>query len=976
MWNISWDYITVDVLNDFAKVARQQPRNLFHAMMQWYQAESGIVPNPTTYAIMERCSEKVWTHYEASDTETSGMIHYYGVMALTAMKRPIIGMKTPKVAASNRFFRKFQDHRFLELKLNKGSHTSLIPAHREYFLKPFLFMGRTYQFLFVKDDRIVLFATEGPGLETLSIRQVVDWHLPITENSNMSISKYASRMLLGYSNSMPTLVFKPEEIQYIDDVHADATGGDETCLTDGSGIISCTAMQSIVELYRYKDKLPCVIQGRIGGAKGVWILSPDMDFSSGHWIKIRSSQSKFKTGFLQKDGNIDPIHYTFDLVKESICIYPSNLNTQFIQCLSAGGVPTSVFIELLNECLDRVLSVVTENNNIKLLRDWVGRAGNIMHARWEMETVDKEGGSWKDHHSVDDDHSSGVANEDGVESSRKASDYWKINSYSGLPASLHESVVRLLDSGFDLTNPFLANKITNVFRDVMQSIASKYRIEVQQSCTVTCIPDPTHSLEPGQVFLQLANRRVDERTGIRAGLVLGDLIVTRNPCGLKSDIQKVKAVDCPALRVYTDVIVFPVKGERSLASMLAGGDYDGDIVFCCWDPRVVDPFQSSPVPSELEKVKVAFEQNKALVHQEVTCHTSEKEQEKALQSNFISVALPDGTLGLYENWRTVLTEITSFDNPDVTYLGQMCAKLVDASKQGLTLKPTVATRDRHTFGKIPHPEWYIEKKNKQREKDLRSYFDTNQDTIPVKRPASTTMDHLYQVVMEKTKNFTRYTKSIFREEDINFKDPHLADLWNDTYDMAHRTGDRLLQADLREMEQFIDTLHERFLKDSRQLWLLRQKKMDSRFDPARPTEPFLDDYSQFNTAFELEEHYACEFSKLPNEMEYKSPLLIFDRQANRSQLIQMLKASYAYIRTIHSEKYAKFGYLVAYDTLRRMKADACASKSTGLGESVAPNMYTTLSIDRFWIRKHKEARTSEDSKPLVRLSVIPVTSPN
>lgn len=42
-----------------------------------------------------------------------------------------------------------------------------------------------------------------------------------------------------------------------------------------------------------------------------------------------------------------------------------------------------------------------------------------------------------------------------------------------------------------------------------------------------------------------------------------------------------KAVDienCPGLRELKDVIVFSVQGERSLASLLSGGDYDGDKV--------------------------------------------------------------------------------------------------------------------------------------------------------------------------------------------------------------------------------------------------------------------------------------------------------------------------------------------------------------------------------------------------------------
>jgi hypothetical protein len=34
----------------------------------------------------------------------------------------------------------------------------------------------------------------------------------------------------------------------------------------------------------------------------------------------------------------------------------------------------------------------------------------------------------------------------------------------------------------------------------------------------------------------------------------------------------------PALRELQDVIVFSMQGDRSLASLLSGGDYDGDKV--------------------------------------------------------------------------------------------------------------------------------------------------------------------------------------------------------------------------------------------------------------------------------------------------------------------------------------------------------------------------------------------------------------
>lgn len=645
---VSWDQIPFDAFQTFLNTANNEPRKLYNVMMHWNQeVRLGLKLNGLAFTSMERCPENVYAYIKRQEKEMeqaattitakqvmsmspvspvpasvetkkasklkNRMIHYSGIIQFkTSSSPPSITLRAPKIEASNRLFRKFGHDRFLELKLAKSSSPFLIRKHKDYFLKPFLLMHRVFRFLFVKDDTVILFATEGIGLEPMTIQQVIDWHMPITENWSMTMSKYASRMSLGYSSSIPTLLFQPDEIRYVDDIYANGISSDETlCMTDGCGIISPSAMKLIMGC-QATDELPCAIQGRIAGAKGIWIIAPDLDFSSGNYIEIRKSQDKFKTGVPQEDLGLDPLHYTFDLVKNSICVYPSNLNTQFIQSLSAGGVPTEVFIEILKEYIHRLADIVTENQNVKILRDWVAKTGNIMNSRWESEE-NTEKGLWHDIASSEDENDSGIfsmaplspqngnrlhdddeenfANSTGLDGKvstdysalqadyeAKKSIYNKINKHSGFPSGLHESIVRLLDSGFDLSNAYIATRVTMVFRQVMQSITIKYKIEVPQSCTVTCVPDPTNTLEPGEVFLQLSSRKKDEKTGIRAGQILGDVIVTRNPCGLKSDIQKVKAVDCTALRMYTDIIIFSVKGDVSLASQLSGGDYDGDIV--------------------------------------------------------------------------------------------------------------------------------------------------------------------------------------------------------------------------------------------------------------------------------------------------------------------------------------------------------------------------------------------------------------
>ncbi|KAL9551303.1 hypothetical protein MBANPS3_004328 [Mucor bainieri] len=1041
-FRVDWTQIPFDAFQMFLNVGHSEPAQLYDTMIKWNQeTRLGIKINGSAYTVMDRCPENVWIYLKqllAPTTTTllpatpltplpsaldanfelqtkdqnarikNRMIHYSGLITWKKFNLPpTISLRAPKVEASNRFFRKFGQDRFLELKLGKSTHVAVLKQQKAFFLKPFLLMHRVFRFLFVKDDTVILFATEGVDLEPIAIQQVIEWHMPIAENWDMSMSKYASRMSLGYSSSIPTFEFQPDQIIYVDDVYgATGAGSDESnCMTDGCGIISCSAMKKIMGC-QATDELPCAIQGRIAGAKGVWIIEPDLDFTTGDYIKIRKSQDKFKTGLPQSDLTLDPHHYTFDLVKNSILVYPSNLNTQFIQCLSHGGVPHAVFIVILKEYIHQLAAIVTENQSVKLLRDWVAKCGRIMMGRWEAET-NSEKGLWRDLvnggvggggggmddendsgfftlDSPDDAHSTGddphdgsggggsTGEEKGISKlqmdSHRENHFARLNKYSGFPASLHESIVRLLDAGFDLSNAYVATRVTMVFRQIMQAITTKYKIEVSQSCTVTCVPDPTGTLEPGEIFLQLSSRRVDEKTGIRAGQILGDVIVTRNPCALASDVQKVKAVDCTALRMYSDLAIFSIKGETSLASQLSGGDYDGDIVFCCWDERIVEPFMSQPVPPPCKRAEEAFEKDKTTVGKEVGAH---KDTEKVIQSNFLSVAIPDGTLGVYENWRTVLAESASLDHPDVVYLGHMCSKLVDAPKQGLGLKATTKKRDRANFSEIPHPPWFMDKKNKQRGTTFRSYKEVNNVYTLEGAPCRTTMDYLYDTLLRETAAFTKYSRSMFCDDDVPLKDPDLIAPWLKANELATQLNDQALMADLRLIAQAVETNKREYTEQCTKLDQQKQRYMENISNPAKYVdERYIEEFqSQFNSHFELEEYYAKHFIETPPTQSLKSNIMTFDVQANGGRMLHNIKASYAYKISISANKYAKYCYLVAFDHLRRIKADAVAKqhKENGIAESLSSSAYKCMTIDRKWIKKMKESNYTENTDR-VRLS--------
>ncbi|GJY24251.1 probable RNA-dependent RNA polymerase 1 [Tanacetum coccineum] len=150
--------------------------------------------------------------------------------------------------------------------------------------------------------------------------------------------------------------------------------------------------------------------------------------------------------------------------------------------------------------------------------------------------------------------------------------------------------------------PFLSMML-QVFRAAkLLEIRTKTRIFVPKGRSMMGCLDETRTLEYGQVFVQFsgAGKRPlsDDHSGIGSNkfkIVLGKVVVAKNPCLHPGDVRVLKAVNVPALHHMVDCVVFPQKGQRPHPNECSGSDLDGDIYFVCWDPDLIPPRQDEPM---------------------------------------------------------------------------------------------------------------------------------------------------------------------------------------------------------------------------------------------------------------------------------------------------------------------------------------------------------------------------------------------
>ncbi|KAI9513086.1 RNA dependent RNA polymerase-domain-containing protein [Russula earlei] len=631
----------------------------------------------------------------------------------------------PGIKDSTRFARFLGSRRILKVKLAKDLRYERDNSTREHLSGPFILCGRIFVPFSSKDGNAYLMETNedldrqhdsGQGDDTrISLWDFLEWHNPLRYNQNQPLSKWSTRFDLGLSTTIPILQFEPRNIAFEPDIEAPHNEGEapgsEKILTDGCGFINGAALTLIARRLRLSSR-PTAVQGRVAGAKGLWILHPeDRSPTEPPRIWIRKSQQKVVLPGMDEGS----AHVIFDLVAQSTRItVPSRLNAQFIMNLAENGVDHKVFEDLMHEGMSEAFTSLTQwdgHGAMPLLWSAVNKVGNVTrtHLQELVQGLARAIGL----------HSRGEKREDEDDVPRDDD-----SSSDERNKPLSQMVLELIQAGFNpKTSPYLRDKIQYMVREAMYSYSKKYRIEVRQSAMAFIVPDPFGVLEEGEIHFRSLQELAGPLKETSTYSIRGPVLVSRTPTMVASDIQKVTAVEHEKLADYTNVIVFSTKGSRSLASLLAGGgsssffpphleteidhtrmtihpDYDGDTVMVNWSPSVLEAFKQ---PNLVDKPdgfeKTYFEDNVELVN---TFSQRVREERPAdIQKSFLSAVLrglENDYVGRYSSFHSNAVYTKGYSDPATIRLAYMFTTCLDSKKTGHRIRRAVLENDSKLYG--------------------------------------------------------------------------------------------------------------------------------------------------------------------------------------------------------------------------------------------------------------------------------------
>ncbi|GAA0169011.1 RNA metabolism protein [Lithospermum erythrorhizon] len=168
-------------------------------------------------------------------------------------------------------------------------------------------------------------------------------------------------------------------------------------------------------------------------------------------------------------------------------------------------------------------------------------------------------------------------------------------------------LAKMLGQGYEPSlEPYLSMMLRSHRENQVSDLRSRCRVFVQKGRVLLGCLDETGVLDYGQVYVritltraelhcadQVFFRKVDDTTCI----VIGKVLVTKNPCLHPGDVRVLEAVYEVTLeeKGIVDCVIFPQKGARPHPNECSGGDLDGDLYFISWDKTLIPQQTVAPM---------------------------------------------------------------------------------------------------------------------------------------------------------------------------------------------------------------------------------------------------------------------------------------------------------------------------------------------------------------------------------------------
>ena len=484
----------------------------------------------------------------------------------------------------------------------------------------------------------------------MDLQELIDWHIPLLDNVASTDCKLFQRWSLGLSKTLPTVRLQPSEFLRL----ADPPG--KPVMNDGCARISYQLARDITEkLGLGRSRMPSAFQARVAGAKGMWMVEKANDMNQyeserGYWIEIADSQMKIKP-HPQNMLDAEEEQLTFEVLDWSKPdLKPAALNHQLLRILYARGVPKETFEDRLHVDTDNFYNDLDDS-----MRDPIQCRKFLQKLVPMLQTP--------------------------LPSSHR----------SGWPLKFAQQSMSLLDSGFDpVSCHILVDSLRKCLRKEMDRRVEKLQIKIPLSTFIYCVADPYGVLEQDEVHLTFS-QSWESSDFYDSDLDGFNVLLGRLPAHLGSDIQSRKAVYKKRLRHLKDVIVFSSKGDTPLASMLSGGDYDGDKAWVCWDQSIVQHFVNTGLPAQAMLDSQYGLVSKANSLQDIFPSLQHGSSATNAEIDvFYRNCFYFNTLPSFLGIATVELESVAYDTgdiacPEAVQLSLLVSHLVDAPKQGLLL---------------------------------------------------------------------------------------------------------------------------------------------------------------------------------------------------------------------------------------------------------------------------------------------------